>query len=206
MGDELMEKITVYSGEHFPIQPDKAEVFRWLQCGVELPCHTAYESAWDQAVLMLRQTAAPQAAVLREGMERLTILLTLGSRAESLASRLFQRQEYITGSLLNVLCDELLFQMDHRASVLLQRDLAEEGLSMTERAEPGAGLSVAEQRNCLLQMERVMPDVRISEHGMISPAKSMMYRVTLSRQECGNVLLHDCANCPQKECLYRSIK
>ena len=200
-----MEKITVYSGEHFPIQPDKAEVFRWLQCGEELPCRAAYESAWDQAVLLLRQTAAPQAAVLREE-DRLSILLTLGSQAETLASRLFQQQEYITGSLLNVLCDELLFQMDHRADLLLQSDLAGERLSMAERAEPGAGLSVAEQRRCLSQLEHVIPDVHISEHGIISPAKSMMYRVTLSRQGCGSVLLHDCANCPQKECLYRSVK
>lgn len=201
-----MEKITVYSGEHFPIQPDQAEVFRWLQCGGELPCRAAYEAAWDQAVLLLRQTAAPQASVLREGTDRLAILLTLGSRAESLASRLFQRREYITGSLLNVLCDELLFQMDRRADLLLQRDLAEEGLSMTQRAEPGDGLSVAEQRRCLAQMKHVMPETRISEHGMIFPAKSMMYRVTLSPQGCGSVLLHDCANCPQKECMYRSVK
>ena len=205
MGHAHMEKITVYSGEHFPIQPDKEEVFRWLQCGEELPCRAAYESAWDQAVLLLRQTAAPQAAVLREE-DRLSILLTLGSQAETLASRLFQQQEYITGSLLNVLCDELLFQMDHRADLLLQSDLAGERLSMAERAEPGAGLSVAEQRRCLSQLEHVIPDVHISEHGIISPAKSMMYRVTLSRQGCGSVLLHDCANCPQKECLYRSVK
>ncbi|MBR3019065.1 MAG: hypothetical protein IKH57_18640 [Clostridia bacterium] len=200
-----MEKITVYSGEHFPIQPDKAEVFRWLQCGEELPCRAAYEVAWEQAVLLLLQTAAPQAAVLREE-DRLAILLTLGSQAETLSSRLFQQQEYIIGSLLNVLCDELLFQMDHRAGLLLQSDLAGEGLSMAERAEPGAGLSVAEQRRCLSHLEHVMPDVRISEHGIISPAKSMMYRVTLSRQGCGSVLLHDCVHCPQKECLYRSVK
>ncbi len=116
MGHERMETITVYTGEHFPIQPDRAEVFRWLQCGGELPCRTAYEAAWDQAVLLLRQTAVPQAAVFREEESFLTILLTLGDRSESLASRLFQRQEYLTGSLLNVLCDELLFQMDERAA------------------------------------------------------------------------------------------
>ncbi len=206
MGHERMETITVYTGEHFPIQPDRAEVFRWLQCGGELPCRTAYEAAWDQAVLLLRQTAVPQAAVFREEESFLTILLTLGSRPESLASRLFQRQEYLTGSLLNVLCDELLFQMDERAFVLLRRDLAGEGLAMTGRTEPGAGFSVADQGRCLARMEHVMPDVRISEHGMISPAKSMMYRMTLSRQDCASVRLHDCASCPQKDCLYRSEK
>ncbi len=206
MGDEHMEKITVYAREHFPIQPDQAEVFRWLQCEEALPCRAAYEAAWDQAVLLLRQTAAPQAAVLREGAKRLTILLTLGSQAETLATRLFQRQEYLAGSLLTVLCDELLFQMDRLADLLLQRDLQKERLFMTERAEPGAGLSVADQRRCLKELEHVMPDVRISEHGMISPAKSMMYRVTLSHKGCGTVRLHDCANCPQTDCLYRSVK
>ena len=201
-----MEKITVYAGDCFPIQPDRAEVFGWLQCGGDLPCRAAYESAWDQAADMLRETAVPRAAVLREDADLLTILLTLGSQADSLASRLFQRQEYITGSLLNVLCDELLFQMDRRAFVLLQRELTAEGLSMTARAEPGTGLSIAEQRHCLSQMARVIPNVRISEHGIIFPAKSMMYRLTLSRQGCGNLSLHDCENCPQKDCMYRSVK
>ena len=206
MGDEHMEKLTVYSGEHFPIQPDQAEVFGWLQCGVDLPCYSAYESAWDRAVAMLRQTAAPQAAVLREGEDRLILLLTLGCRAESLSSRLFQQQDYITGSLLNVLCDELLFQMDRRAPVLLRQDLQEEGLCIAARAEPGSGFPVADQRRCLAQMERVLPDVRLSEHGVLSPAKSMMYRITLSRHSCGHISLHDCAKCPQKDCLYRSTK
>ena len=206
MGHENMDRITVYAGDCFPIQPDQAEVFGWLQCGRELPCRTAYESAWDEAAALLRQTAAPRAAVLREGADRLMILLTLGSRAEAMASRLFQQKEYITGSILNVLCDELLFQMDHRAALLLQRDLAEEGLFMTGREEPGLGLSVADQRRCLSRMAHVIPEARLSAHGVISPAKSMMYRVTLSRQGCGSISLHDCANCPQKECLYRSAR
>ena len=206
MGDECMEKLTVYTGDRFPIQPDQAEVFGWLQCGADLPCRSAYESAWDRTAAMLRQTAAPQAAVLREGEDRLTLLLTLGRQAESLSSRLFQEQDYIAGSLLNVLCDELLFQMERRASVLLQQDLAKEGLCIAARAEPGIGLTVADQRRCLAQIEHVIPDVHLSEHGVLSPAKSMMYRISLSRHGCGPISLHDCANCPQKECLYRSMK
>ncbi len=206
MGHEIMEKITVYSGGCFPLRPDQAEVFGWLQCGPGAPCHTAYASAWDQAVLLLRENACPQAVALREDTGRLTILLTLGSRAETQASRLFQQREYIAGSLLNVLCDELLFQMDSMAFELLQRDLAEEGLSIAARTEPGAGFPVADQLLCLEQMKHVLPDVRISEHGIISPAKSMMYRVVLSHRNCGHVSLHDCASCPQKNCMYRSAK
>ncbi len=206
MGDERMEKITVYSGDCFPVRPDREEVFSWLQCGGERPCREAYEAAWDHAAALLRQTAAPRAAVLREDKDLLTILLTIGGQAEARSSLLFQRQEYIAGSLLNVLCDELLFQMDRRASVLLQRALTEEGLSMISRAEPGNGLSAADQRRCLARMEHEMPGIRISEHGIISPAKSMMYRLTLSHQGCGSISLHDCAACPQKDCMYRKAK
>ncbi len=206
MGDERMDKITVYSGECFPIRPDREEVFGWLQCGGDMPCRGAYESAWDHAADLLRQTAEPRAAVLREEEDRLTILLTIGGRAETHASRLFQEREYIAGSLLNVLCDELLFQMDSRASELLQRALTMEGLFAAGRAEPGTGMSVAEQRRSLARLEHAMPGMRISEHGIISPTKSMMYRLTLSRRNCGGLALHDCAKCPQKECLYRSVK
>ena len=206
MGDERMEKLTVYSGDCFPVQPDQAEVFGWLQCGADLPCRAAYESAWEPAVKLLKQTAAPQAAVLRDGTDCLTILLTLGSRAEEEASRLFRQREYILGSILNVLCDELLFQMDGRALVLLQTDLKEEGLSVSARAEPGGGFSVADQRLSLERMKQVIPEVRLSEHGIIFPTKSMMYRVMLSHRDCGHVSLHDCAKCPQKDCLYRSEK
>ena len=206
MGDEQMEKITIYSGECFPLQPDREEVFGWLRCGEDLPCRAAHESAWDQAVTLLRQTAAPRAVALRAEADSLILLLTLGERAESQASRLFRLREYILGSLLNVLCDELLFQMDHRLTLLLQRDLAEEGLAMTARTEPGPGFPVAEQRRFLSMMEHEIPDIRLSEHGVISPAKSMMFRVTLSQGDQGCVSLHDCANCPQKKCLYRSVK
>ena len=201
-----MERITVYSADCFPLHPDREEVFGWLQCGRDLPCRSAYESAWDQAVTLLRSTAAPRAAVLREGRDRLTILLSLGEAAEARSSALFRQREYITGSLLNVLCDQLLFQMDRRAAALLQRDLTGEGLSLSDRLEPGLGLSVADQRQCLAQLEYVFPGVQLSEHGVICPAKSMMYQVMLSRQPCSRTALHDCARCRQKDCLYRDTQ
>ena len=206
MGDKIMEKITFYSGDCFPIRPDREEVFRWLQCSEDLPCHDAFLSAWDRAVALLTETAAPQAAALREAEDRLSILLTLGPRSEEHVTRLFRDRDYITGSILNVLCDELLFQMDTLAFALLKRGLAVEGLSAATREEPGIDYPVKDQKFCLKELRPLFPWLSISEHGVISPAKSMMYRVMLSHRDCGHVSLHDCASCPQTDCLYRSVK
>ena len=206
MGDERMEKITVYSGDCFPLRPDREEVFRWLQCSAEQPCYGAFAAVWDRAVALLSETAEPRAAALREAEDRLSILLTLGQRPEEAATRLFYKQDYITGSILNVLCDELLFQMDGLAFKLLKRDLARERLSVSAREEPGIDYPIEDQQSCLAQLRPVFPGVSISEHGIISPAKSMMYRVMLSHRDCGHVSLHDCSVCPQTDCLYRHVK
>ena len=134
----------------------------------------------------------------------MTILLTLGNRAESLSFSLFQRREYIAGSLLNVLCDEMLFQIDDRAESVLRELLAREGLSMARRAEPGHGLDAAEQEHFFERIGSTIPEAHLTEHGALFPAKSMMYGVDLSREEC-HVALHDCSRCPKKDCLYRKV-
>lgn len=201
-----MERLTVLSAERFALQPDRDEVFGWLQCNAQAACHAAFAADWEPAVRLLRENMAPCAAIAREGGDSLTVFLTLGAAVERRIDLLFSRGEYVLGSLLNTLCDEMLFQMDAQAAEMLRALLAAEHLHMADRQEPVLDFSAAEQRRRFAPMQALFPAVRISEHGTISPAKSMMYGVTLSREACGVTSLHDCARCSQLNCPYRTAE
>ena len=199
-----MEMITVLDNKVFVPRPDREEVFSWLRCGEDLPCRKAYEDAWEDAAEMLRREADPRAVILRGRPDRLTLLITLGRGPEERVSALFREGRYVAGELLNVLCDEMLFQMDDRAESVLRELLAREGLSMARRAEPGHGLDAAEQEHFFERIGSTIPEARPTKHGALFPAKSMMYGVDLSREEC-HVALHDCSRCPKTDCLYRKV-
>ena len=197
-----MERVTIFSSEQFHLQPDAREVFGWLGCTDQTPCSAIFRAGWEEAVRLLGKSLQPRAVLYREGLEA-TVFLTLGPEAESCVTGLFQRQEFILGSLLNTLCDEMLFQMDSQVSAMMQRLLAAEEVYVDARFEPGNGFPPHKQQQCFAPMREALPYAFISERGNLFPAKSMMYHVTLSRQLCVFTALHDCSRCSQVGCLYR---
>ena len=199
-----MEKIKMFGAEYFRLIPKQEEVFGWLQCTSNLPCRGAYEAAWEETVALLQKEISPSVVILFEKNQWLDVVLTLGPEAETEASELFKKGKCIHGSLMNVICDEILFQLDGQATVLLEQELAKEGLFMGAHLEPGIGLDQEEQRKALEQMHDALPFLGLSSHGILSPAKSMMYRVMLSYSHCAHSALHDCSQCNQLDCLYRT--
>ena len=199
-----MKKVILYGPEHFDLHPDAPEVFGWLGCGENTPCHTAFQAAWPEAVSLLQAHLHPQAA-LAEHDDLLTVFLTLGPAPETQVDTLFQQQQYVLASLLNTLCDEMLFQMNHQFSDLLQQKLQVEHRYMAERLEPGIDFSPDIQRQRFAPLQSAFPEVRISDSGILTPAKSMMYCVILTQHECDITHLHDCSKCSQKDCIYRKV-
>ena len=197
-----MERVMLFGPEHFVLRPDAPEVFGWLGCQESLPCHGAYRAAWPEAVALLQDHIQPQAALAEHG-DQATVFLSLGSAAESLVDDLFHQQKFVLASLLNTLCDQMLFQMNHRFSELLQEKLNTEHRYMAERLEPGIDFTPDVQRRYFAPLQSLFPEVRISSSGMLTPAKSMMYCVTLTHQACEQTGLHDCSRCGQKDCIYR---
>ena len=199
-----MEKIKLFGAECFRLVPNREEVFGWLQCTPDLPCRATYEAAWKETVALLQKDIRTSVVSLRETDKWLDVVLTLGPDVEIKASELFKQGKCIHGSLMNVICDELLFQLDNQAGALLEKELAKEGLFLGTHLEPGIGLDQKEQRKALEQMRKVLPFLSLSCHGILSPAKSMMYRVMLSEVHCLHSALHDCSLCSQKDCPYRT--
>ena len=74
------------------------------------------------------------------------------------------------------------------------------------RLEPGVEYPVSCQRRLFEPLQPALPFARISETGVLYPAKSMMYCVKLSAQAGGAESLHDCARCSQTDCPYRTEK
>ena len=201
-----MEQLTIFGPERIKLQPDRNEVFKWLQCGEHLPCYGIFSASWDEAVSRLSDCISPHIAVLRSTYESATILITLGPDAEACVTRLFEQQRYVTASLLNTLCDEMLFQMDRQAVSLLAETLSPDGLHAASLQEPLVDLAPEELLSHLQLLRSRFPYLRISPHGTLFPTKSMMYRVALTREGCGQASLHDCSRCNQTSCLYRSAK
>ena len=198
-----MERVTVFGPERFALAPDADEVFAWLGCAPELPCYETFRAAWPQAAALAKQVAEPRAALCREGAA-MTVFLTLGEAAERQADALFARREYVLASLLNTVLDELLFHMDRQAAAILGEEAARDGLYIAARLEPSLDYPLAEQRRLFAPIQRALPFARVSDTGVLHPAKSMMYRVTLSEHPCSASSLHDCSRCSQPDCPYRS--
>ena len=197
-----MDKVTILGPEHFHLQPDAPEVFGWMGCGKNMPCRAAFDAAWPEAAALLQRNMLPRAA-LSEHEELLTVFLTLGAGPENRVDSLFAEHKYVLASLLNTLCDQMLFQMNHQFSDLLQRRLNAEHHYMAERQEPGVDFSPDIQRKRFAPLQSAFPEVKISSSGILTPAKSMMYCVTLTQQACEQTGLHDCSKCGQKDCIYR---
>ena len=201
-----MEQLTIFGPESFTLKPDRDEVFKWLVCENQLPCYGAFSASWDDALSMLHQCISPHAVLLREQDETATLFITLGPEAEACITSLFEQQRYVAASLLNTLCDEMLFQLDRQAVALLEETLIPEGLHVTAWLEPMVDLEPQDLIRRLQPLLSTFPYVRISHQGMLFPTKSMMYCVPLSRDGCQQPSQHDCSRCSQKNCLYRSVK
>ena len=198
-----MEGVALFGPDRFSLLSDRERVFRWLGCDRNLPCWQAFDRAWPMASAALKACARPQAAAARGDDDTLTVFLTLGPEPEARMSALFEAREYVAGSLLNTMSDELLFQMDQQAAALVSGLLLSEHVYARSRLEPNVDLTTDVQRKKLLPIQRALPFARISETGVLYPSKSMMYVITVSDQPCHLDMLHDCAACSQKDCLYR---
>lgn len=198
-----MESIVVFGPERFSLRPDREKVFGWLGLDRNLPCREAFERAWPAAEAALAASAQPQAATARGADGTLTVFLTLGPQPEARMTAFNRDREYVAGSLLNTMSDELLFRMNRQAASLIGAMLRPEQLYAHSRLEPGVALTASVQREKLRPIQRVLPFARISETGVLYPTKSMMYVIVLSDEPCHMHALHDCAACDQKDCAYR---
>ena len=198
-----MEKIMILSSPDFILAPDRKEVYEWLACPDTLPCRQAYEKRWDQAAELLEQTSVPTAVLIRENKLSLYVFVTIGLHAEKKISALFSNGEYITANLLNTLCDQRLFQIDRQTASRIKAELETEHLFLADRKDPGEEELPQEAEKRFASIKAVLPWAGISKSGILSPTKSMLYRMELSDQPCSTDTLHDCSVCGQKDCLYR---
>ena len=76
MDGGCMEKVILYGPEHFDLHPDAPEVFGWLGCGENTPCHAAFQAAWEDGAdwieLDVQQTKDGRIVVLHDANTRRT--------------------------------------------------------------------------------------------------------------------------------------
>lgn len=130
--------------------------------------------------------------------------VSLGSRISEESSRLFEEGEYLEGYLLDLVSDELIFQMGNTLKMEISQRMQTEA-ECIRVVTPGEGqVSLIFQQEILedLKKSQKVP-IELTESMMLKPAKSMLLMVG-EPQSCeasaGN---HFCQSCSLKDCLFR---
>lgn len=198
-----MENVIRYGREYFPLLQLPETLLSGLGCTPELPCYPALLQNREKAVQLLLRYSNPQAVAVRQG-ETLTVWLTLGAQLDETLRACFQSGSFLLACLLNALADRMLFQMDEQTVTLLRQDLSREGCFIGARLEPALDFPLTSAH--LAPLRTVAPEAACSTAGSLSPAKSLLFQLLLTPENCQSTGLHDCRRCTQRECPYRGSR
>ena len=124
-------------------------------------------------------------------------------------SAMMDEGEYLEGYILNDLANEILFNASDDMNCQLYEELRQQGYRLTSRFTPGENhLALEHQRTFLAILKEKKPDlpVTLTEHYMLQPEKAMLYAYGGGKHLPERSITHDCANCSNINCFYRSKK
>ena len=124
-------------------------------------------------------------------------------------SAMMDEGEYLEGYILNDLANEILFNASDDMNCQLYEELRQQGYRLTSRFTPGENhLALEHQCTFLAILKEKKPDlpVTLTEHYMLQPEKAMLYAYGGGKHLPERSITHDCANCSNINCFYRSKK
>lgn len=122
-------------------------------------------------------------------------------------SAMMDEGEYLEGYILNDLANEILFNASDDMNCQLYEELRRQGYRLTSRFTPGENhLALEHQRTFLNILKEKKPDLplTLTEHYMLQPEKGMLYAYGGGKHLPERSITHDCANCSNVNCFYRS--
>lgn len=132
--------------------------------------------------------------------------LTLGPKITEEISKLFYQGDYLEGMLLDVMADELIFNLSNQIYNHLSHDAQALGLGLTERIEPGekhVQLKLQKDILSLFQAEGAALHLSLTEAYMLKPVKSMTYFYGSSKELPLRETDHSCKDCNKAVCKFR---
>lgn len=126
------------------------------------------------------------------------VSITAGAGISALSDEYFGRGEAMAALIINSIADEALFNTDSIISERLKFYCAEIGKGIKERLEAPSSLPLSSQEEILNNAS--LDGVSLTDAFMLSPVKSMCYKLILTTD--GDIFnsQHDCSKCPNLNC------
>ena len=185
------ENVYDYACEIFPRLESIAREETELLCGYTLVPNTL-------TGISPEPDSCPELAVCLTGCtERI-------SRA---VGQLLEEGDLLEGYILNDLANDILFHTSEAMNCQLYEEQKARGYHLTPRLTPGEGvLPLSRQQDLLDILLQKKPDLPVSltERYMLRPEKAMLYAYGCGESLPDRPIGHDCANCANTTCFYRS--
>lgn len=178
------------------IFPSKEEVLSSMQCREGDLIYESVSKEFDALSERIRNSLDVRRTIYTDG-RNIYISITAGSRISDLSQSLFNDGEGVGGLIVNNAADCALFAAEEQTAESIKYLCAKWGKGISERLE-----DVEDQHEALLKAP--LEGVMLTDAGMLSPVKSMSYRLVLSDEKEIFRAQHNCALCPCKDCPRRS--
>jgi len=140
-----------------------------------------------------------------EGASALAVAVcTVGPKIDEIVSECFDRGDYFTGMIADVVGARAVEDVAHKCVNLICADAGELALSVSGRISPGYGKWDTSGQRPLFELLDPSPiGVSLNEHCMMEPKKSISFVAPLAPGEPGHVERPPCLACDFKDCAYR---
>lgn len=203
----------------FYLTVDKSKVFKTLKCDQDSPIYEETVSAYEKLLSGLNGYVKPKGIYTFfdktgpfnsiDAISHCDVLLlaslTLGDEIAIKIQKLFDEGEYLEGMLLDIISDELLFNLSRQ----LYRDIFEVcenmAVGLSCRLSPGDKYLPIELQKTIydaLDAKKVL-EMDITESAMLKPVKSLMYFYGVHKTY--KLKAHDtgCDSCENETCMFR---
>lgn len=130
------------------------------------------------------------------------ISMTAGSGVSLLSDKYFKKGEAVAALIINAAADEALFNADKIISDEIKFYCAKVGKGIKKRIEAPSSMPLSEQADILRKAP--LYNVSLTDSFMLSPVKSMCYKLILTDDTDIFNSQHDCSKCENTACPRRT--
>lgn len=189
--------------KNIPIKIDKASVLRAAGCREGDVLYDSVSSQYDEIEEKINTSLEVKRTVFEEN-GIIYVVITAGEKISGLAEHYFSIGEGVAGLLINTAADEAVFEADGKTSEMIKYHCAKTGKGILKRYEAPTDISLVRQAEILRKAP--VGGVSLTDGLMLSPVKSMAYKLELTDDETVFKAQHDCSRCPNKSCPRRTAE
>ncbi len=196
---------------------NKAETLDSMQCYINSPSYSIYESLFDEIMEENRDILQPFAYyVMTENQvinnnelyeQIVCCAITLGAEVDRKMQNYFEVDDYMKGILLSSIADNVLFHASKELYQLIYNDVRKQNMMLTKRIEPGTSSLPITAQSWVLESikEQEAVALTLTSGYMLNPTKSMAYCYGAGRNLIYTPIDHDCSQCDHVHCIHRKI-